>query len=652
MYIEVYVSYPLDQSFTYAVPAGVTPVAGQRARINFAGRKTIAPIVDVHDQKPKGYNVKELIEIVDETPLFGGAFIDLCRFVAGSYLAAPGEVMAMALPSGERPSDRFKVPFGEEVYHEKVLTPEQEEVACAIEKGFSEGENRHYIHGVTGSGKTEVYIELAGKMMGRGKSVIFLVPEISLSSQIYERLYRVFGDELILYHSQLTKNQRLYNWQRFYSGEARVAIGTRSSVFLQCPDLGMIVVDEEHDGSYKENSTPRYNARRVALYRCNAEKALLLMGSATPSIESYYTAREGTFQLHKLTQRFGGASLPEIKIVSAKSERGRESITSQLKLYVHRAMEKNEQSILLLNRRGFSPFVLCNGCGEIITCPHCSISMNYHRGDQLLCHYCGYHRPMPAVCPSCGVEDLAKVGTGTQKVEDELAGIFPAARLFRLDQDTARKKKSVYELVDRMKKGEIDILLGTQMVSKGFDFNRVSVIGILLADLGLNIPDFRASERVYSLLTQVAGRSGRGGTGGTVVLQALDVEHPLFDMVLRQDYEGFYNSEIEFRRALNYPPFCRLVRLLVRGSDQKAVASAADRLASALRSVISGGKFSVSLLGPAAAPLERIGGNFRHHIILKGKDIRELRRAVRSVKDTVKAQGLYLEIDIDPVDLL
>jgi len=652
MYIDVYVAYPLEQSFTYALPPGVDVQPGQRVLVNFAGRKIVAAVIARHDRKPEGYAVKEITSVIDETPIFGEALVDLCHFVAASYLAAPGEVMTMALPSGQKPSDRFKVPFKEAPPVEKELTGEQRQVYSDIVEESNQGNRKHLIFGVTGSGKTEVYIELARKVLKENKSVIFLVPEISLSSQIYERLYRVFGDELILYHSQLTKNQRFHNWLKFYRGESKIAIGTRSSVFLQCPDLGLMVIDEEQDGSYKEHSTPRYNTRRIALYRSNTEGALLIMGSATPSIESYYAAEAGILKLHKLKERFGGATLPDVRIIDAQSARGRETVTSQLKLYMNRAMEQNEQVILLLNRRGFAPFVLCNSCSEVITCPHCSISMNYHRGNLLLCHYCGYTSPLGKKCPACGAEELVKVGAGTQRLEEEVAEIFPKARLYRLDQDTARKKKSSYELLEMMEKGEIDVLMGTQMVAKGFDFSRVSVIGILLADLGLNLPDFRATERVYSLLTQVAGRSGRGETGGIVLLQALDTEHPLFEMVQRQDYEGFYRQEIEFRKSLGYPPFGRLVRLLVRGSNEQTVVTSINAASGEVRKRLAADNPGVSVLGPAAAPLERIGGNFRHHIILKGKDIGVLRGLAKVARESINDKSVYLEIDVDPVDLL
>jgi len=557
----------------------------------------------------------------------------------------------MALPTGERPSKRYRHPFGPSSGRAFVLTEEQRTVYDSVLSAHRAGESFHLLHGITGSGKTEVYMELARRLMDAGGSVIYLVPEISLSSQIFERLHEVFGGELVVYHSRLTAQQRLYNWMRFHSGEARMAVGTRSAVFLQCPRLGAIIVDEEHDGSYKEHSTPRYNARGVAFFRCRQEGALLLMGSATPSVESLYAAEQGRMRLHTLRERYGNAVLPEIEIVRLRSSRPEAMLSTPLKLHTKRAVDSGLQAIYLLNRRGFAPFVICGECSAVLECPRCSISLNYHGDGSVLCHYCGHQRRVPETCPSCGAERLEKVGAGTQRVEEIIADTFHGSRIFRLDQDSSRKKDAVFELTEKMRSGEIDILLGTQMVAKGFDFPKVAVVGVVLADIGLNFPDFRASERVFSLLLQVAGRGGRGDVPGRVIIQTLNDEHYIFGFLKNHDYHGFYRHELAVRRALAYPPFSRITRILARGGDEPSVEETIARIAAAVRREL-GGVEGATVLGPARAPLGRIGGNFRHHLIIKSRDTRSVRPALRRASEEKLPRGVYLEIDVDPFDML
>ncbi len=431
-----------------------------------------------------------------------------------------------------------------------------------------------------------------------------------------------------------------------------MAVGTRSAVFLQCPDLGLIIIDEEHDWSYKEHSTPRYHARRLAYYRCKTENALMVMGSATPSIESLYTAEQGMFKLHILKSRFGAAVLPEIEIVKIYPKKDEAMISSKLMLYSKRAMEEGNQAIFLLNRRGFSPIVLCNDCGEALVCPHCNISLNFHRSGRMICHYCGYSRKLPEKCPHCGSEDILKLGAGTQKIEDMINERFSGHKVFRLDQDSTKKKNAVFDIVEKMSKGEIDILLGTQMVAKGFDFHKVSLVGILLADIGLNMPDFRASEKIFSLLIQAAGRCGRGDVCGKVIIQTVNEEHHIFQFLKNHDYMGYYRYELSMRKMLQYPPFSRLARLLVRGKNEEKVIKSINILKTALANEIINNNRPITILGPTAAPLSRISNNYRYHIILKSKDIESIRQVVKSVKHTVSGKDVYLEIDIDPYDIL
>ncbi len=651
-YVEVFVDLPVSGTYTYSIPDGVKLGCGHRVLVEFGRQKVRGFVKETHNKKPHGYNVKEISELLDEKPIYTKRLIDLCEIISKDYLANTGEVLSLALPTGSKESTRYKIPFDKKDIKEIELNSEQSEVNKNILIGNENGKKQHLIFGITGSGKTEVYITLAKEMLKQNKSVLYLVPEISLSSQIFERVYNVFGDELMVYHSNISMNQKFHSWKKFQRGDAKIVIGTRSSIFMQCPDLGLIIIDEEHDGSYKENSTPRYNAKRVAFYRSIQEDTLLVFGSATPSLESLYSAELGRIELHKLTGRFGEAKIPEIEIVKVSSSSSNKIISPTLKLYVNRAVSNKNQVILLLNRRGYSPFIICDDCSKTVDCPHCSISLNFHKGGDLICHYCGYKESFPKKCKECGSEDISKVGSGTQRVEEFISDEFPDYNIFRLDQDSSRKKDTSFNLVEKMNSGEIDILLGTQMVSKGFDFKNVTVAGVLMADIGLNMPDFRASERIFSLLLQVSGRAGRGELPGKVIVQTMDIDNPIFKNLKTMDYYSFYKDELAMRKMLSYPPFSRLARLLVRGKDEAKVNSIIDKLKNRIDEVVQKSGYEVDVLGPSEAPFVKIASNYRYHIILRSKKIEIIRSIIFQSKDVVKGKDLYLEVDIDPYDML
>ncbi|MBN2039119.1 MAG: primosomal protein N' [Spirochaetes bacterium] len=655
-YTDVYVGYPVEGSYTYLIPEDLDVQTGTRVRVNFKNRVITAFAHRVHNNKPDFNYIKDVQKVIDQAPIFDSRLIDLAEYTASSYLCNTGEVLATALPSGETASDRYKHPFKnkKKVIRNIKLNKEQSIVYDNILNSFNDNKFSHLIFGITGSGKTEIYIEIAKYIISLGRSVIYLVPEITLSSQIFERLYNVFHDELIVYHSQLTANQRLKSWLKFYSGEAKIAVGTRSAVFLQCPDLGLIIIDEEHDWSYKEHSTPRYHAKRLAYYRCMKEKSLLIMGSATPSLESLYFAETGNMELHNLKSRFGDTLLPEIDIVTINPKKSESLISNKLLINSKKAISQNNQAIFLLNRRGFSPVVLCSDCGKVFECPYCNISLNLHKSghaEKMICHYCGYQRNVPEHCPECGSENILTLGAGTQKVEDSINETFKDAKIVRLDQDTTRKKSAIFEIVDKMAAGEIDILLGTQMVAKGFDFHNVSIVGVLLADIGLNMPDFRASERIFSLLIQVAGRCGRRNERGKVIIQTLERENYIYDYLKNHDYLGFYRHELTVRKTLNYPPFSRMARLLIRGKIEEKVINEINKVYKSLENEINKNNYSISLLGPVAAPFAKISSNYRYHIILKAEKIEQIRNVIKSI-DRTAGKDLYLEIDIDPYDIL
>jgi len=645
---DIYINTPVSRPFTYAIPGNMDIVPGMRVVVNFAGRKMTGFVSAVHNNIPEGMEIKDIVSRIDDEPIYDERIIKLAEYVSESYLSSVGEALGKALPSGESSKSRPRASRIKHISNSGIdLTGKQKEIYNRI---INSGKNAHLIFGITGSGKTEIYMSAAIDAVSKGLSVIYLVPEITLCSQIHERLYKVFGENLIVYHSHLTQNQRLANWNKFYNGEAMIAVGTRSAVFLQCPKLGLIIVDEEHDTSYKEQSSPRYNARRIAFYRSETEKAILLLGSATPSIETLYSAERGKIELHRLDERYGEGKLPAIEIVKLKNSN--EEITPRLKLFTNRAVKEGKQAVYLLNRRGFAPFVLCGDCGSAVECPDCSIGMNYHRGKGMLCHYCGYSSDVPVKCPKCGSESILKLGSGTQKIEELVAKEFPGYRIFRLDQDSARKKDTVYDLLDMMQKREIDILLGTQMISKGFDFHGVTVAGIIMADIGLNMPDFRATEKIFSLLMQLSGRSGRGESEGKVIIQTLNDENSIFHYLKKQDYWGFYREELKIRKLMNYPPFSRLARIVIRGKDEETVCQSADSLSCQMRKTGMEKYPGIMILGPSPAPLSKIGGNYRYHIILKGGRLGELTSFVKTALDLFKSRAVYVEIDIDPVDML
>jgi len=645
---NIYLNTPVSKSFTYRIPADMNLLPGMRVVVNFAGRKMTGYVSEIHDRLPEGIELKDIDSRIDDEPIYDGRIIRLAEYVSESYLSSVGEALSKALPSGESFKSRTRSSRVKHVPDSGIdLTGKQKEI---YDKILLSQNRAHLIFGITGSGKTEIYMSAAIDAVSKGLSVIYLVPEITLSSQIHERLYKVFGENMIVYHSHLTQNQRLANWKKFYKGEAMIAVGTRSAVFLQCPKLGLIIVDEEHDSSYKEQSSPRYNARRVAFYRGETENATLILGSATPSIETLYAAERGKIELHRLDERYGEGKLPLIEIV--KLQNTKEEITPRLKMFTNRAIKDGKQAVYLLNRRGFAPFVLCGDCGSAVECPDCSIGMNYHKGKGLLCHYCGHTSDVPLKCSKCGSEAILKLGSGTQKIEELIAKEFPDYRIFRLDQDSARKKDAVYDLLDLMHKREIDILLGTQMISKGFDFHGVTVAGIILADIGLNMPDFRATEKIFSLLMQLSGRSGRGESEGRVIIQTLNDEHLIFDYLKRQDYLGFYREELKIRKLMNYPPFSRLARIVIRGKDESIVEQSSEQLGNEMKKIASAEYSQIIVLGPSPAPFSKIGGNYRNHIILKSNKLNDLTGFIKTALDSFKSKAVYVEIDIDPVDML
>lgn len=524
---------------------------------------------------------------------------------------------------------------------------------------LGKGPSTHLLHGVTGSGKTEVYLRVIAEAKARGLGSLLLVPEIALTPQLVARFRARFGDGIAVLHSGLTDKQRHAAWRGLRTGDLRLAIGARSALFAPVPDLGVVVVDEEHDPSFKQEEGFRYHARDMAILRAHRAGATCILGSATPSIETYWRAERKRIGLITLPGRATPRDLPHVEVVDLRRHgpgpSGHPLISGPLHKALDLCLRSDGQAILFLNRRGFSPSLRCEACGEMAQCPACSVSLTEHRRAGVLrCHYCEFTRPASLRCDGCGREALLPIGLGTERLEETLAEVFAPARVARLDRDTAHGGRAVESVLDRVRRRDIDILVGTQMVTKGHDIPGVTLVGVILADQSLAFPDFRASERTFQLLSQVAGRAGRGERSGSVVLQTFQPDHPAILAARAHDYDGFYRAEIEERRDVGYAPFGRLVAVRVDAGDERRAREACDRLAehayghAAVRSGV------VTLLGPAPAPIERLRGRFRFRLMLRSPDRRSLRAVANAIANRID-EGLgtaRAHVDVDPVSML
>jgi len=553
-----------------------------------------------------------------------------------------------------------------------VLEPTPAQVAALEELAASLGKDEvppFLLHGVTGSGKTLVYIRLLQEVVGRmGKSAIVLVPEISLTPQTVRRFRAWFGDQVAVLHSALSPGERYDQWRQIRAGERRVVIGARSALFAPVANLGAIVVDEEHDGSYKQSEAPRYHARDVAVMRARLAGALCILGSATPSLESWRNVNLGNFRLLSLPERVGGRRMPTVEVVDLRKVRpdgtgkgaavseGGNTLSPRLVSAVRERLEKGEQSILLLNRRGYASFVQCRGCGEVGECPNCSVSMTFHRRrNRVLCHHCRHEKAVPTRCQACGDTDLSFQGMGTERVERSVIEAFPEARIARMDVDTTGGRWSHHEILGRVERGEVDLLLGTQMIAKGLDFPRVTLVGVVNADVGIHLPDFRASERSFQLLSQVAGRAGRGDLGGEVIIQTSLPEHYVIESVISHDVKGFVQREMNERKSPPYPPHLRLVNVVVSSPDKTLVARTVEGAVDWVRSRIrQAGTQGAEVVGPAPSPIERLHGRWRWHFFVRGGGVAQLGWVMRSLLEDYgpPAGDVRIVVDRDPVALL
>lgn len=728
LYVDVSLNVPVEKSFTYSVPKGIKnpPQMGARAEVTLSGRRVTGIITALHSTMPASCapfkdKIKSIKRVIDDTPLLTGELLDLAHWMASYYLCSYGEVLCAMVPTGRREAASSSFIENDIICDEQLkegnvcLSSEQEAAvngitqkiigarmaSAASSKKINTAEDNlakassisnnafaaqnmyHYLYGPTGSGKTEVFLSAAERIMKQGKGVIYLVPEIGLTPQVERAVKKRFGNNAALLHSALTGSERLMQWRRIMRQEARIVIGARSAVFAPHPNLGLIIIDEEHDSSYKSSNTPRYHARQVAMRRAQVLGIPLVMGSATPSVESWYAIESGNFNCHRLTKRLSGGVMPVIECIDLRTSPKETTCFSRaLVKEVRKTLAAKRQVILFLNRRGFTHYFRCMNCGYELECPNCSVTMTYHKAEnRLRCHYCGHTAIPLQMCPKCGSLDIGYSGFGTEAVEAEAHALFPNARIERADADSVSKKHTLEDTLSRFRSGKCDILLGTQMVAKGLNFPGLSLVGVMLADTSLHFPDFRAAERTFSLVTQVSGRAGRYFPDGRVIVQTYSAAMPAISFAVHSDVPGFYKWEIDQRRMTGFPPFSRLIRVVFRSINEKDATEGSEEGAAILHKMLDSGTVNgeygkennpekpsygaskimqsaisngeVTVLGPAQCPLYKIARNYRTQLLLRGAHIEPLQAAARKMLAGIrKKNDVFIEIDVDPVSML
>ena len=675
-YCDVLLPVPLTGYFTYRLPPELAPLAqaGCRVVVPFGSKKTATGlVVRVHQTPPADTTlvIKDVQEVIDATPVVLPEQLAFWQWIADYYLCTIGEVFKAAVP-GKMKKIKDKSLKNKDCHIQPSLLSQRSSLnaqlpslssaqSSTLEAIKASWQTRPVclLHGVTSSGKTEIYIHLIAEAVARGEQVLYLLPEIVLTSQLTDRLRVVFGGRLGVYHSKYSDAQRAEVWMRQLSDAPYdIVVGVRSSVFLPFQRLGLVIVDEEHETSFKQQDpAPRYHARNAAIMLASRDKARTLLGTATPSFESYFNARTGKYGLVQLSERYGQVQLPEVEIVDVKELRRKRlmqgAFSPALLNAMREALDAGEQVILFQNRRGFAPSVSCHVCGWVPRCPHCDVPLTLHkRSGRMTCHYCGFTAEIPAQCPACENTDLRGRGFGTERIEDEIQKHFPAARVARMDLDTTRTRTAYETLIHDFAEGKTDILVGTQMVTKGLDFERVSVVGILSAETMLNQPDFRAYERSFQMLAQVAGRAGRRQHRGRVFLQTLNADLSLVNQVVRNDYEAGYQEQMLERRQFAYPPFVHLVMVYVKHRHLSVIESLARELTLRLRTA-----FGTRVLGPDEPPVPRVASLFIRRVMIKlepGLPMAKARELLIAIRADLLSQKTYasaqLFFDVDPLN--
>ena len=742
--VEVAIPLPLEGSFHYLVPERLSPVAlaGKRVLVPFGRRKVTGYLLGDFEG-PCG-ELKEVLEVLDEEPLFTSSELEFYRWIAGYYLHPLGEVIKMALPAGINLVSRYRCEKGEDgspvlkeflaggrsVRTERIYSPVPGAEARPRGKGLEILEYLHemgecaalelrtrfgnctpqlnrlvqlsaarlelrevyrdpfkakefghdgalalnasqaaafdklsaaiaagafapfLLHGVTGSGKTEVYLQSIAVALSAGRNALVMVPEIALTPQLVGRFKRRFDCGIAVLHSGLSDGERFDEWRRIRRGEASIVIGARSALFAPLERLGVIVVDEEHEGSYKQSEGVRYNARDLALVRGKFASAVVVLGSATPLVTSYHAAMSGRLGYLKLPDRVRELPMPETRMLDAR--RQKETFLKPLVEAMGENLDAGGQTLLFLNRRGFATYLVCESCGHVLRCPNCAVTLTFHRvKGRNFCHYCDFSMLPPKACPECKEGEITMLGRGTERVQEQVQELFPHARVSRMDRDTTRGKGGHARVLKELEDGEVDILIGTQMIAKGHDFPGVTLVGVLSADASLNLPDFRSAERTFQLVTQVMGRAGRGDRPGKVLVQTLAPEHYALTCAVAHDFDAFYAQEIEFREQVGYPPFAHLASLTISAVAAGQGEHSAEEAAGLLRKIKRDCKLRVEVLGPVTAPLGKVRGRFRWQILLKARERADLHRLMFHFRSGFNHPStVRLTIDVDPVDML
>jgi len=663
-FAQIAISLPIDRTFHYSIPPELAEsvAIGKRVFVPFGPRTVVGYVVGLCDEADVK-EVKAIDKVIDAEPILSGEMLSLTKWIKNNYFCSWGEAISAAVPGGIKKGkasigSRIKEPgikledYSQSKPH--VLTQEQEKAVRSIADSIEKFEHKTFLlHGITASGKTEVYLQSIEYVLKHGKQVVMLVPEIALTPQTVEWFVSRFGHRVAVIHSHLTPARRFLEWKKIMDGKADIVVGARSAIFSPMKRLGLIIVDEEHETSYKQDDVPRYHARDVAEERARLNHCPLILGSATPSLESYYKAKNGDYKLIRLTKRIEERLLPKVKIVDMRMElatKRRVQIFSKVLLdAIDKALKADKQVMIFLNRRGFSTFINCKKCGLVLKCKRCDTTLVYHFEEKkLICHYCGYTMAPPDICPKCRSGYISYFGLGTEKVESEISHNFSHVHIARMDSDTTTQRGSHDRILGEFRSGDVSLLVGTQMIAKGHDFPEVTLVGVVSADVTLNLPDFRASERTFNLLTQVGGRAGRGDAGGEVIIQTYAPSHYAILCAAKHDYEKFYAEEIESRKELLLPPLVSMVKVTVRARNdemaQKAAADLAETIRAEDREALVG--------GPAPAPISRVRGYYRYNIILKGTDKAAMcGLAKKGLAAFHKPHGILVAVDVDPISM-
>lgn len=657
----------MNRTFDYSVPQSMRHQIqlGSKVRVSFRKNEVSGYVVDL-PLRPEVFKLKPIEHLEALDPFVSGTALTLSKWVAQYYGCSLATAFRSVFPLSLRNTTKKRRSSFEAIEYESdvadqvkpELTEEQVKILEQLSPVLEKKEKEYFpflLHGVTGSGKTEIYLRALEATLNKGKRAIVIVPEISLTPQTVVRFQSRFDQKIAVWHSQLTPAQRRDQWNRIKRGEINIVIGARSAIFAPITELGLIVVDEEHEKSYKQTESPRYHARDLAVMRAYIEKSVIILGSATPALESYFNVEKKKYNLGTLEKRIDDRPLPPVHIIDMKEvfkrQKGLPVYSSELLDAIRKRLENKEQVILFLNRRGYSNFVLCKECGHVLECENCSLSLTYHQNDEVgRCHLCGYAVKMEKTCSKCKQGKMSLLGLGTQKVETQIKKIFPEARIERLDSDTTAKRGHSEKVLQAFKKGEIDILIGTQMIAKGLDFPNVTLTGVILADVTLHVPDFRSGEYTFQLLTQVAGRAGRGQLPGEVFIQTFTPNHPSIQAAKEHDFHRFYETEMQARQELNYPPYFHFMIVTLQGKKEERVKEVAELFGKELRNTIGS---LAEVLGPTPAPISRANKYYRWQFVLRGKSVLKMSGLVQKLTSKWSRQySIQFLVDVDPTIML